>query len=84
MLPSFINIMDLHARCSDEAERYIDDSGEIKLRRSIDFRGVSFTYTDGGTPVFDNFDFTTRAGKTTAIVGSSGVGKSTIADLIMV
>jgi len=83
MLPSFINIMDLHARCDDEAERCIDDPRQITLRRSIDFRGVSFTYTDEGTPVFDNLDLTIRAGETTAIVGSSGVGKSTLADLIM-
>jgi ATP-binding cassette subfamily C protein len=83
MLPSFINIMDLHAQCEDEAERCIDDQGEIKLRRSIEFRDVSFTYTDEATLVFDNLQLTIRAGETTAIVGSSGVGKSTIADLIM-
>ena len=83
MLPSFINIMDLHARCDAAAERCIDDPSEITLRRSIDFRGVSFTYTDEGTPVFDNLDLSIRAGETTAIVGSSGVGKSTLADLIM-
>ncbi len=83
MLPSFINIIDLHTRCDDAAERWIDDPSEITLRRSIDFRGVSFTYTDEGTPVFDNLDLTIRAGETTAIVGSSGVGKSTLADLIM-
>jgi ATP-binding cassette subfamily C protein len=83
MLPSFINIMDLHARCDDEAERCIDDPREVKLRSSIDLRDVSFTYTDEGTPVFDNLNLTIRAGETTAIVGSSGVGKSTVADLIM-
>ncbi|MGZ4862063.1 MAG: ABC transporter ATP-binding protein, partial [Halobacteriota archaeon] len=83
MLPSFINIMNLHARCDDESERYIDDPGEVKLRRSIDFRDVSFTYTDEAIPVFDDLDLTIRAGETTAIVGSSGAGKSTLADLIM-
>jgi ATP-binding cassette subfamily C protein len=83
MLPSFSNIMDLHARCDEEAERYVDDQSEIELRRSVEFQDVSFTYTDDGAPVFDNLDLTIRAGETTAIVGSSGVGKSTVADLIM-
>ena len=83
MLPSFINIMDLHARCDDETERCVDDPREITFRRSIDFRDVSFKYADEGKYVFDNLDLTIRAGETTAIVGTSGVGKSTLADLMM-
>jgi ATP-binding cassette subfamily C protein len=83
MLPSFVNIMNLHTRCEEEAERYDDDPSSIKLRSGVEFRNVSFTYTDKGAPVFDNLNLTIKAGATTAIVGSSGAGKSTLADLMM-
>jgi ATP-binding cassette subfamily C protein len=83
MLPSFVNVMNLHTRCEEEAERYDDDPSEIKLRRGVEFRNVSFTYNDKEAPVFDNLNLTIKAGETTAIVGSSGAGKSTLADLMM-
>ena len=47
---------------------------------AIEFRQVYFSYTQ--TPVLKNISFTIEKGKTVALVGMSGVGKSTIADLI--
>jgi ATP-binding cassette, subfamily B, bacterial MsbA len=47
---------------------------------SIEFRNVNFGYTN--LPVLKNISFTIPKGKTIALVGASGVGKSTIADLI--
>ncbi|HEY1113922.1 MAG TPA: ABC transporter ATP-binding protein [Chitinophagaceae bacterium] len=47
---------------------------------SIEFRNVSFAYNE--KPVLQNVSFTIPKGKTVALVGPSGVGKSTIADLI--
>jgi ATP-binding cassette, subfamily B, bacterial MsbA len=47
---------------------------------SIEFRDVSFAY--GEKPVLQNVSFSIPKGKTIALVGPSGVGKSTIADLI--
>ncbi len=46
----------------------------------IRFEGVSFTYPD--RPVLDALSFTAEAGKVTALVGSSGAGKSTVFQLI--
>jgi ATP-binding cassette subfamily B protein/subfamily B ATP-binding cassette protein MsbA len=46
----------------------------------IRFENVSFTYPD--RPVLDNLSFTAEAGKVTALVGSSGAGKSTVFQLI--
>lgn len=46
----------------------------------IEFVNVSFRYTD--RPVLQNINLTIPKGKTIALVGPSGVGKSTIADLI--
>lgn len=47
---------------------------------SIEFKDVSFAYNN--QPVLQNVSFTIKKGKTVALVGPSGVGKSTIADLI--
>lgn len=48
---------------------------------AVEFRDVSFAYVEG-VPVIDNISFKIERGKTLAIVGASGSGKSTIADLI--
>jgi ATP-binding cassette, subfamily B, bacterial MsbA len=47
---------------------------------SIEFRDVSFSYE--GTEVLHHINLTINKGKTIALVGSSGAGKSTMADLI--
>jgi ABC-type multidrug transport system fused ATPase/permease subunit len=49
---------------------------------TIDFEGVEFEY-DAGVPVLKGIDFHSEAGKTTALVGSSGSGKSTILSLVL-
>src|SRR5215204_2489220 len=46
-----------------------------KLEGSIDFEDVEFEY-DPGVPVLKRISFRSEAGKTTALVGSSGSGKS--------
>ena len=48
--------------------------------RKIEFHGVSFAYADA--PVLKNIDLTIEAGQMIALVGMSGVGKSTLVDLI--
>ena len=47
----------------------------------IEFRNVSFSY-ETGRKVLDNISFKIQKGKTVALVGTSGGGKSTIADLV--
>ncbi|RKP36996.1 P-loop containing nucleoside triphosphate hydrolase protein, partial [Dimargaris cristalligena] len=49
---------------------------------TIEFRNVSFAY-DVRTPVLKDLNFSIPVGRTTAIVGISGHGKSTILNLIM-
>ena len=53
----------------------------IKIRGDIDFKNVSFQY-DEGKPVLQNISFSIKAGEIIALVGESGVGKSTLIDLI--
>ena len=68
-----------------EAKPEIDDravSGHplTSLRGEIEFRNLTFAYN--GTPVLKNLDLRIPAGKTVAIVGATGSGKSTLVGLI--
>ena len=48
----------------------------------LEFDGVGFTYAGAESPVLGDVSFTAQPGKTTAIIGSTGVGKSTLLNLI--
>ena len=68
----------------------IDEEDEVdsgthssdKVRGRVEFRNVSFSYNDGGSPVLNDVSFTVDTGKTIAIVGQSGSGKSTLVSLL--
>ena len=51
-------------------------------RAQLEFRDVSFSYPDGDENVVTGVNFTVRAGETLGIIGATGSGKSTIAQLI--
>ena len=48
----------------------------------LEFRDVSFHYTAADRPVLEHVSFVTKPGETTAIIGSTGSGKSTLVNLI--
>lgn len=48
----------------------------------VEFRNVSFRYPDADSEILTDIDFVAEPGKTTAIIGSTGSGKSTIVNLI--
>jgi ABC-type multidrug transport system fused ATPase/permease subunit len=49
----------------------------------VRFEGVSFGYPSRSGLVLDGFELELRPGETVALVGRSGVGKSTVADLLL-
>lgn len=49
----------------------------------VEFENVSFFYHGAEEPVISNLSFSCNKGETTAIIGSTGSGKSTIANLIL-
>ena len=70
-----------------ETDEVIKDSKEpIKLNPNkkglVEFKNVSFRYPDSDEEVLSDITFTAEPGKTTAIIGSTGSGKSTIVNLI--
>ena len=52
------------------------------LQGTLEFRNVDFIYPDADQPVLRNLSFTSKPGQTTAFIGSTGSGKSTIIKLI--
>ena len=52
------------------------------VRGKVEFRDVSFRYPDAQEEVICNINFTAQPGQTTAIIGSTGSGKSTVINLI--
>jgi ATP-binding cassette subfamily C protein len=83
-LPAFAGVVKLQERCEAASEPKIESPEELELRQDIRFKEVSFAYGgEGESLAIRNLGFTIDAGKTTAIVGPSGGGKSTVADLIM-
>jgi ATP-binding cassette subfamily B multidrug efflux pump len=55
---------------------------EMPRRGELEFRNVTFGYSGAEVPVLEDLNFTARPGTTTAIIGSTGSGKSTIVNLI--
>ena len=53
-----------------------------KKKGLIEFKNVSFKYPDGDEQVLSDITFTAKPGETTAIIGTTGSGKSTIVNLI--
>ena len=54
-----------------------------EMQRIIQFEDVVFQYADADEDTLNHINFTCEKGKITAIIGSTGSGKSTIAGLIM-
>jgi len=55
---------------------------EVAERGELEVRGVGFTYAGASHPVLRGVSFSAHAGQTTAIVGSTGAGKTTLVNLI--
>lgn len=53
-----------------------------KAQGSVEFREVTFTYPHADQPVLSGINFVAEPGKTTAFIGSTGSGKTTLINLI--
>jgi ATP-binding cassette subfamily B protein len=69
-----------------EIEPEIQDSPDavelMKVQGNVEFRDISFRYRDHHAHVLKNIALEAKAGETIALVGSSGVGKTTLCSLI--
>ncbi|BCW20579.1 ABC transporter ATP-binding protein [Pseudarthrobacter enclensis] len=57
-------------------------SANGRRRGELEMRDVGFAYPGADQPVLSGISFTARAGQTTAIIGSTGAGKTTLVNLM--
>ncbi len=72
-------ILEKEPKIKDKEETKEFDSSKKGL---VEFKNVSFRYPDADAELLTDITFTAEPGKTTAIIGSTGSGKSTIVNLI--
>ncbi len=72
-------VLECHSSVEDaeETEHLPED-----VKGVIEFKDVSFHYEGAGENVLEHISFTARPGETTAFIGSTGSGKSTLVNLI--
>ena len=75
-LRRIVEFMDVPAEMDAEPER----TKPFSFKNKIAFKDVEFAYN--GNPVLRSFDLELEKGKTYALVGASGCGKSTVVDLL--
>ena len=75
---------DLERRAAEATHRIHGDRTDVDgmPTASIRFEHVSFTYPGRDRPVFDGFDLEIEAGRSLAIVGENGAGKTTFVKLL--
>lgn len=74
-----INLLDTPIGITDA-----NDAIELSnIKGEVDFQNVSFQYSKDGPLVLQNINFNIQPGQTVAIVGPTGAGKTTIANLIV-
>ena len=56
--------------------------GDRAMEPTVEFKNVSFKYAGADEDVLSNISFVARAGETTAFIGSTGSGKSTLINLV--
>jgi ATP-binding cassette subfamily C protein len=81
-LPAFENLMKILSDCVANAEVPGAPGPGPSLAHEIRLERVGFRYEADRPQVLQDLTLTIAAGKVTAIVGSSGAGKSTVADLV--
>jgi ATP-binding cassette subfamily C protein len=83
MLPSVQRMDALEKQCrrSEKPRRAV--TAPQPFHRQITFEGVSFQYAHDAPKILENFNLTIAAGTTVGLVGSSGAGKTTAADLLL-
>jgi ATP-binding cassette subfamily B protein len=59
------------------------DVAKKTIYGNLEFNNVSFTYPDTGIKALNNISFTAKPGEMVAVIGRTGSGKSTIANLLM-
>lgn len=74
-------ILDFSPTIADKTDIYVNENADGES--VISFKNVSFRFADADEYTLKNLNFDCKRGQTTAIIGGTGSGKSTIASLMM-
>ncbi len=74
-IAAFKRNFDLHRESSE-------GTAPFTFHKGLEFKGVTFSY-DEGKPVLSGVDFKICAGETVGLIGPSGAGKTSVADLLL-
>ncbi len=84
VLPVFQNYLELLTACRDAREFTTDQNETVPpLSEALRFTEVSYAYAQRDQPALQELSLVVPANQTTALVGPSGAGKTTVADLLM-
>jgi ATP-binding cassette subfamily C protein len=84
VVPALNAIDTLIAQCEHAPERTTTGREPIVIEKGIELVDVSFSYSGNAqAPQLHSVSLSIPAGKTSAIVGASGAGKSTVADMLL-
>jgi len=80
------------AVCAERIQEVLDTPSSVAVpatptqhlpkRASVEFRDVEFRYPGADAPVLEGITFSSLAGQTTAFIGSTGSGKTTLVNLV--
>ncbi len=93
MMATFMLVMVPRAAvCADRIHEVLDTESSVvppaapvtpdRLRGDLELRDVEFSYPGASSPVLRGLSFTARPGRTTAVIGSTGAGKTTLVNLV--
>lgn len=85
-IPAVIRVFTSAERLIELTDLPLEERGEavrLEGRLGIRMNGVSYTYPEGSKSVLSGFTYDFKPGSLTAIVGETGVGKSTLIRLIL-
>ncbi|MCU1399088.1 MAG: multidrug transporter ATP-binding protein [Acidimicrobiales bacterium] len=93
MMASFMAVMVPRAAvCAERIQEVLDTESSVvsaanpvrsvNIAGSLEFRNVGFHYPGAEAPVLNNISFTSLAGQMTAIIGSTGSGKTSLINLV--
>lgn len=83
MLPAYSSVVSLQNQIVESSRMgNIEQNEEVSFNEKVSFKHISFEYIKRKS-VFKNLNIEFKKGTHTAIIGASGKGKSTLADLLM-
>jgi len=67
----------------DIIDKALEDAKDMEIKGEITLKDLTFTYPDGEEPVLKNINLQVKAGEMLGVLGRTGSGKSSLADLLL-